>query len=238
MKMYIKPHVLHTTYNANKSGIDYIVSDIHGMYDLFIEKLKDINFDFEKDRLFSVGDLIDRGFDSEKCLDLINEPWFNPVIGNHESMMIDAQSNFIIEDLWFRNGGVWFTTSNKNTVIKNINLLIAKVPIFITLNHISGKKIGICHAEPPTIDWKDTKNPSDYNIANAIWGRNRIQSNSNCIEKIKNIDMTIHGHTIVEKPALVSNSFFIDTGSYLHNKKDYAFDITIKSIDDCLKLLE
>ena len=39
----------------------YAVGDLHGCYNLLMNKLQQIGFDFEKDHLISVGDLVDRG---------------------------------------------------------------------------------------------------------------------------------------------------------------------------------
>jgi len=70
----------------NEKGKDYIVGDLHGNYYLLLEALKKINFDPDKDRLFSVGDLVDRGPNVYECLKLLDEPWFFAVKGNHENM--------------------------------------------------------------------------------------------------------------------------------------------------------
>ena len=79
----------------NTKGEDYIVSDIHGMYYKLLNKLDSFGFDFSKDRLFSVGDIIDRGPDSLKCVELLNEPWFFTVRGNHEQAAIDYSKGFM-----------------------------------------------------------------------------------------------------------------------------------------------
>ena len=60
----------------------YICGDIHGMYDLLMYKLNEINFNFTTDILYCTGDLVDRGPDSYKVLQLIKEPWFKTVLGN------------------------------------------------------------------------------------------------------------------------------------------------------------
>lgn len=60
----------------NNIGRDFIVGDLHGHYSKLIEGLKKINFDTEKDRLFCVGDLVDRGSEIEECLMLLKEKWF------------------------------------------------------------------------------------------------------------------------------------------------------------------
>ena len=62
----------------------YIISDIHGEYDLFIELLRKINFSIN-DEMIICGDIIDKGRDSVKLLRLIKSfPAFRCIIGNHE----------------------------------------------------------------------------------------------------------------------------------------------------------
>jgi serine/threonine protein phosphatase 1 len=74
---------------TNSRGKDYVVGDLHGCYDLLQRVLNEVDFDTTRDRLFSVGDLIDRGPDSLQCLELLAEPWFYAVKGNHEDLMLD-----------------------------------------------------------------------------------------------------------------------------------------------------
>ncbi|MHB1765975.1 MAG: metallophosphoesterase [Gammaproteobacteria bacterium] len=78
----------------NERGRDFVVGDLHGCRNTLEKLLNRVHFDASRDRLMSVGDLIDRGPDSMGCLDLLEEPWFFPVRGNHEEMMLDffAQS--------------------------------------------------------------------------------------------------------------------------------------------------
>jgi serine/threonine protein phosphatase 1 len=103
---------------ANSRGKDYVVGDLHGCYDLLQRVLNEVDFDTTRDRLFSVGDLIDRGPDSLKCLELLAEPWFYAVKGNHEDLMLEFFQSYRrdghLEDLqdvrgtrflWY--GGSW-----------------------------------------------------------------------------------------------------------------------------------
>ena len=91
----------------NKQGSDYIFGDLHGCLDLLLEKMDEVGFNKGIDRLFSVGDLIDRGPKSIECLRLVKESWFYPVQGNHEDMMVSAVLNGDNPDLWLINGGEW-----------------------------------------------------------------------------------------------------------------------------------
>lgn len=64
----------------------YVMSDLHGRYDLFLQMLKQISFS-DNDTLYLLGDLIDRGPDGIKLLqDVMNRPNVIPFLGNHEDM--------------------------------------------------------------------------------------------------------------------------------------------------------
>ena len=68
----------------------YVMSDIHGDYDRYIKMLEKINFSNE-DKLFILGDVIDRGKHSIKILqDMMLRPNIFPILGNHEYMAINS----------------------------------------------------------------------------------------------------------------------------------------------------
>ena len=48
----------------------YVLSDLHGMYDKFIQMLELIQFS-SSDQLYILGDVVDRGKNSIKCLQYI-----------------------------------------------------------------------------------------------------------------------------------------------------------------------
>ena len=76
---------------ANSQGRDFVIGDLHGCLDQLQDKLNSASFAPERgDRLFAVGDLVDRGPDSLGCLKLLREPWFFSVLGNHDQMLLDA----------------------------------------------------------------------------------------------------------------------------------------------------
>ncbi|MHB8254140.1 MAG: metallophosphoesterase [Acidiferrobacter sp.] len=74
---------------ANPRGRDFIVGDLHGHGPALRRFLAEHGFCPETDRVFSVGDLIDRGPESLETLRLLYEPWFTAVRGNHEDMLLD-----------------------------------------------------------------------------------------------------------------------------------------------------
>ena len=89
----------------------YLMSDLHGHYNLFLQMLEKIKFS-DEDELFILGDIIDRG---PKSLELIryvmnHQNNIHLLMGNHEKMCIDASKEKFYSvcydtHLWFSNGG-------------------------------------------------------------------------------------------------------------------------------------
>ena len=75
-------------HETNTQGRDYIVGDLHGCVGYLDTLMWYVGFDPSTDRLFSVGDLVDRGPDSPDTLELLKASWFYPVMGNHDAMLL------------------------------------------------------------------------------------------------------------------------------------------------------
>ena len=88
-----------------------IIGDIHGMYDKMLEALECASYDPEKDELYSVGDLCDRGSNPVEVIDYIYSlPNCHLILGNHDLFLLEYLSGNISDDsykVWTRyNGGV------------------------------------------------------------------------------------------------------------------------------------
>lgn len=200
---------MHVTYCENTEGRDFVIGDLHGCFDLFNELLESISFDKEIDRIFSVGDLIDRGDKSIECLYLIKELWFKSVQGNHEDLFIKTIINGENSDLWDMNGGTWHHAIGENE-LRSLADYVVNLPLSITVKNKDGD-IGICHAQPPSFDWNDVKDPSDRDKSVMIWARSWIADKQ--MEDVRNIAATFHGHTPVDNVLQIGNVHFIDTGA-------------------------
>lgn len=198
-------------HEPNMAGRDFIVGDIHGQYDLLIEAMARVDFDKTQDRLFCVGDLIDRGPDSFMCLSLPFEPWFFGVRGNHEMLAVDAlEKGGNTEDLWMINGGTWVITEYKVEVRQ---LLLEALPYlpYARQVEVMGQQVGIVHAEPPA-DWSLIEGASPASKEEMVWGRKRIKKMDTT--PVTGIDAVVVGHTIIEQPTWLGNVFYIDTGAF------------------------
>jgi serine/threonine protein phosphatase 1 len=197
-------------FTKNTNGRDFICGDIHGCYDALMESISCHEFDKTKDRLFSVGDLVDRGPDSFKCLELVFEPWFHAVRGNHEMLMIDGINNPKRFDLWLMNGGAWSYEEDPNTLKIIAEESVAKMPYAIELD-IGGFKIGIVHAEVCGSDWERMRRGT-FNAQSVTWNRSKIENEID--DNVSGIDAVVSGHSIVTSPVKLGNQYFIDTGSF------------------------
>ena len=78
----------------------YVVADIHGNYDLLVKLLKKIKFS-KDDTLFVLGDVIDKGKDVDKILNLLFVEMENNALviaGNHEYDFVKLMTNLIVKD--------------------------------------------------------------------------------------------------------------------------------------------
>ncbi len=199
---------MYKKFEKNNKGRDFVVGDLHGYYDVFLKELEKVNFDETKDRVFSVGDLIDRGKQNLECLSLLEKSWFHAVRGNHENMMLTEPN------LWFKNGGKWSWDCDSE-IIKKYKNKIKDLPYVIEIETENNGNIGICHAEFQDDDFNNIRGGEYgfYQTEEMVWGRTIL---THRIEKtMKNIDYTIHGHTPLKKPTMLGNAIFIDTGVFI-----------------------
>jgi serine/threonine protein phosphatase 1 len=199
---------IHHKYDRNTEGRDFVIGDLHGCYDELMDKLLDVNFNKVVDRVFSVGDLVDRGPASLECLRLTGEPWFHAVIGNHEDMMFNVLCYKHNPLLWLSNGGLWIDNMTDAELIEVERLchaLVETIPHMITVG-----KIGIVHAEPPLV-W-----PGKEYTESTIWGRT-IHGRGEPVY-VSGVEKVYVGHTIVEQPVTLGDINFIDTGCFATGK--------------------
>ena len=223
----------------NEMGRDFAVGDIHGCYALLQAQLKACRFDIQRDRLFSVGDLVDRGPESERVADLLTEPWFHAVRGNHEAMAIDMLSAMPDRASYRLNGGQWFL----DLPLRRQEALVARfnaLPIALDIETKQGL-IGLLHAEMAGSSWASfcavlgdaaplplsaadaagvfaNEPPSEPPsravrrlIDTALWSRNRILHRDQ--RRIPDLHALVVGHTPVPRVTTLGNVYYIDTGA-------------------------
>jgi len=204
-------------FQKNTKGRDYVVGDIHGWFSKLLLALGEIDFDPEVDRLFSVGDLVDRGPESELVTEWIGKPWFHAVRGNHDDFAIrHAKIGELDFFNYTRNGGAWFIALPKDQQMEIADALDS-LPYAISVETDNGL-IGIVHADNPLEDWDKlcevlksdlTRTKSKPITDLLMWSRDRAESGYEGI--VSGVKHLIVGHTPVTKAVQLGNVIYIDT---------------------------
>lgn len=203
-------------FHRNRTGRDCVVGDIHGHFSKLQAQLDGIGFDPATDRLFSTGDLVDRGPESMQALDWIGRPWFHAVRGNHEDMAIRWPEGSVDATVYLTNGGAW-NINHPASVQLEIARALQVLPLAIEVDTASGP-VGIVHAECPFDDWAELSDAmarqqlSPHARETLMWARTRIRRAIDT--PIAGIRALIVGHTTIEHYRVLGNVHCIDTGAW------------------------
>jgi len=200
----------------NEHGRDFVVGDIHGMFRHLTKLLEETEFDDKADRLFSVGDLVDRGPDSKSALEWLDKPWFYACRGNHEQFAIDSNDAEQL-DVWVNyNGGEWWLELHPEEQ-EVFRLRFMELPMALEVETRWGR-VGIVHADvPPLLPWErfmDLLEARDRDAAlYAMWSRNRISGMCTSLPVTGGVQRVYCGHTPTRETVQIDNVYYIDTGA-------------------------
>ena len=222
-------------------GRDLVVGDVHGHFPTLRHALAELEVG-PADRLFSLGDLIDRGPDSAQALSWIvgTDPSarFDLVIrGNHEQLMLDALAPGISaayeplwptdRDLWYGNGGNWWKRRGPDDPGPEAwTAALAALPFAARIETPHGP-VGLVHACPVHRSWEELEEAlagdgpdSRRACMRALWSRiwHRFtqseigESGREYAGPVAGVRAVVTGHTPVSEPVWHWNVLDIDTG--------------------------
>lgn len=203
------------TVPANTAGRDLAVGDIHGHFDRLQQALDRAGFDPGVDRLFSVGDLIDRGPDSARVLEWLDLPWFHAVQGNHEALAITHARGGHVDLRMYRSaGGAWFLDLPPKEQARIAERLEA-LPVAMQVQTAFGA-VGLIHADSPFATWQQLQESlenDDPQVREVCqWSRRRLRAEDDSL--IEGIDAVVVGHTPVGTPRVLGNVWHLDTAGW------------------------
>ena len=168
--------------------MNYVISDIHGYYDQFMEVLTLIQLK-DSDTLYVLGDIVDRGpYPIKTLLKLMEMPNAICIVGNHELMALDGlrflntritTDSFESIDAgllgnlidWQRNGSETtideFRHLDQEMRLKVINFMM-NFSLYEELI-VKGQKYLLVHAGLG--DYSPDKKIVDYSLENLLWDR-------------------------------------------------------------------
>jgi serine/threonine protein phosphatase 1 len=148
----------------------YVCSDIHGHYETFLKMLEILNLK-KKDKLYILGDVIDRGPDGIKILEwCMEDNNIELLLGNHEIFLIDYLTNLLKENHseknfneifnifdfrrlngdWIYNGGMETFYGLQELSLDKIHQLyeyLLDLP-FMKIITVNGKRFYLTHSIP------------------------------------------------------------------------------------------
>lgn len=203
---------------ANPVGRDYAVGDIHGHFSRLQQALEQLGFNPDCDRLFSVGDLIDRGPQSEESLQWLDQPWFFAVQGNHEVLAVQLDAGQWLDKTNYRSsGGGWLldaTDAKRHLYAQRF----AQMPVAMEVETANGL-IGLVHADCPFPAWNQLRAylsgeaPADKRTDEIFqWSRSRLKRNDR--RGVDGVRAMIVGHTPLRVPKRLGNVYHIDTAGW------------------------
>lgn len=211
-------------FERNTKGRDLIVGDIHGHFNKLQRALDAIEFDTSRDRLFSVGDLVDRGPDNDQVLEWLARPWFHAVAGNHDDMAMRWPNGNMDADNYVANGGAW-NIANPPELQREIAETMSALPLGIEID-TAGGLVGVVHAECPFDDWDRfrtslhdaTTSRAEISRIEAVaqWSRTRIDYGDKT--PVAGLRALVVGHTPVITPQVLGNVHYIDTGAWIRGQ--------------------
>jgi serine/threonine protein phosphatase 1 len=206
-------------FELNTKGRDYVIGDVHGRYDLVYEALKMANFKEDVDRLFCVGDLIDRGEFSDHVLEFLSLPCVHAIRGNHEDILLGLYNSGepSEERIAYIGEAIGLTWWLEVPIERRIQILrsLAQLPLVAEIETLRGT-VGLIHGDlDPKLSWQEFKqeveNGNDDVIHEALWGRTRLGENIE--EHVEGIGRIYVGHTVQESVRKLANVVAIDTGA-------------------------
>lgn len=201
---------------VNTAGRDFVVGDIHGAFDLVIDAMRAVKFDRARDRLLSVGDLVDRGAGSARCKGFLAQPYVFAVRGNHDHDLttIDHRTAQALASINF-NGTAWMEGVTAEEFLEIRNALDA-LPIVMEVETSRGL-VGIVHGEVPVgMSWQEFTRRIEAGdeavIEQALTGRDRLRKGDE--SGVEGVGRVFVGHSVQwEGVRRLGNVFAVDTGA-------------------------
>ena len=197
-----------------------MVGDVHGCFRTLERALTELQFDPARDRLFGVGDLVNRGPHSIEAVGWLERRFTAVTLGNHDRAALN----------WFeaKLGGLHARDDDwKNTLdprdYPRWRTALSEMPLALTVETLYGP-VGVIHAEAPHPDWHRTiallETGSETAIDDALLGFERYTPVIHRMKSrpVEGLRALVSGHFVVEEVEVTANRWNLDTGAGFENQ--------------------
>ena len=207
----------------------FIIGDIHGCCKTFQHLvLEQINIR-QSDKIYCLGDYIDRGPDSKGVVDFIMQLrakgyHIHTLRGNHEQMLLDALDDECMEEIWLKNGGGRALESFGVATIYHLPpeylQFFNRTKLYIQTKHFLLVHAGVNFSKPNPLSDKE----------DLLWIRNFEVD-----EHFLNGRLLIHGHTPITRDQLLAqpwqSPFNLDGGCVFTDFDDFGSLYALNFLD-------
>lgn len=206
-----------------------MVGDLHGCLEPLSRLLSAVKFDEKRDRLFCVGDLVDRGPQSLACLNLLRMPWFYGVMGNHEYMLLTHLKwpNRVraYDEDWLKRiasgarnrkkfAAAWVGRLEQLPMMRSVG--DGPDRFHVVHGEIVENRRTVTNDAVDSWEWKHRSEAERQMIGGRrlirAWERGLDVTMAQHPDKFS---MTFCGHTVTGAPGQVSGQVYIDTGAFV-----------------------
>lgn len=199
----------HRFFAANPVGVDWVCGDLHGEFNALQAALSEAGFNKAADRLFLLGDTIDRGSKSRALLEwVLDTDWVYSVMGNHELMFLARAEDYRCQYKHRRMGGDWAESLDEASYTSLATRCRYQLPLTITLECERGQ-LGLVHAQSPFDDWCAVQESpfSERFAIECTWPWNRAQGAE---QTISGVTAVVSGHIGTAEIVQKGNQVWID----------------------------
>lgn len=217
-----------TYHPSNIQGRDFVVGDLHGCFGAFKKLLDHVRFHPGLDRVFAVGDLVDRGPQSVECLQLLQQPWFFSCMGNHEHML---WSHLQRPDQFEPHDPVWLkkecpSITDRQRFAGRWLGWLERLPLIMKVGNTE-RSFYVVHAEileskrsvtEEMIASEDFVDPVKARHR-MLWGRSLITAYTQDRPVLRahdpNMPKIFCGHTVLDRPLQLAKQVYLDGGAFM-----------------------
>ena len=202
-------------FGGNLRGRDFVVGDVHGCFRTLERALEGLDFDPERDRLFGVGDLVNRGPHSLEAFQWLERRFEAVAFGNHDRAVLG----------WFDtplgtlppSGSEWLGDVPEGER-GNWCAALAAMPVAITVGTPYGD-VGIVHADVPHLVWSESiamlerGDPCAVDVALLGLPGSAETIREHNSQPVGGLRALVHGHAARNGVRRSANRWNIDTGA-------------------------
>lgn len=200
---------------CNAAGRDFVVGDVHGCFRTLERALAELSFDAGCDRLFGVGDLVDRGPHSAEALVWLECRFEAVVMGNHERPLLywfdpHRRPSPAHRPQWMR-----CVPCSQH---RRWRAALARLVLSVTIETPYGP-VGVVHADLPHPDWAvatamlEEGTPEHVDIALLGIDAPEAEARRHRSRAVHGLRALVHGHFVVDDVERIANRWNVDTGA-------------------------